>query len=129
MEKAQFVIGELARRTGYSAAMIRYLEKLRVITPSVRAAAGYRLLGPHHVQELRFAREMQDLGFYAQQIKALRDIKLSQKSAAEKIEAINEVFQDHVKYTEDKALHFRRLKLKLDVAATGFVDQVLRGDC
>lgn len=125
----KFSISELAKRTGYRPGMIRHFEKMGVITPTTRTAAGYRLFGPHHVEELRFVREMQDLGFYGREIKSLREIKLSQKTSAEKIEAINEVFQDHVKYVEDKALHFTRLKQRLDVAATGFVDQVLRGDC
>ncbi len=125
----KFSISELAKRAGYRPGMIRHFEKLGVMTPSTRTAAGYRLFEPHHVEELRFAREMQDLGFYAREIKALREIKLSNNSMGEKREAINKVFQDHAKYVEDKATYFANLKERLGVAAENFIDRVLTIDC
>ncbi|MDA8188478.1 MAG: MerR family transcriptional regulator [Dehalococcoidales bacterium] len=129
MGDEQFVIGELARRTGYSTGMIRHLEKMGVITPPVRTAVGYRLFGPHHVQELRFVRDMQDLGFYAQQIKMLREIKLGESPIIEKQEAIEEIFQEHARYVEDKVTYFTNLKNRLSVVAPDFVDNILISDC
>lgn len=125
----KFSIGELAKRTGYRPGMIRHFEKMGVITPTTRTAAGYRLFGPYHIEELRFVREMQDLGFYGREIKALREIKLSDRAMVEKREAINKVFRDHVKYVEDKAAHFTNLKARLGAVAEDFAGRVLTIDC
>ncbi|MCL5958680.1 MAG: MerR family transcriptional regulator [Chloroflexi bacterium] len=124
----QFVIGELAKRTGYSPAMIRYFEKAGAISPSARNPAGYRIFGVQHVRELRFVREMQNLGFHAQQINKLREIRLSDLPESEKGEKIRKVFEDHVRYVERKIAHFTGLKTRLEAASPDFVDLVLGCD-
>lgn len=125
MMDTRLAIGQLARQTGYSAAMIRYFEKHGVITPAHRNPAGYRLFELHHVKELKFVAEMQALGFYAEHIKSLREIKSSQSTAAEKRAAIKRVFEEHLKYVEEKASHLNALIARLESVEGQFVDQVL----
>lgn len=105
--------------------MIRYFEKLGVISPSTRTASGYRLFGPQHVIELQFVRQMQDLGFYAEQIRALRELKSSEATLAERREAIGKLFQDHTKHVEEKAAYFNDLDRRLKAVASDFVDRIL----
>lgn len=124
----RFGIGELARRTGYSAGMIRHFERLGVISLSDRTAAGYRVFGPQHVKELQFVREMQDLGFYARQIKAMREIKSSGLSADDKVAAIERVFREHVRYVDEKQVYFSNLQVRLRQAAPDFAKRVLGSD-
>jgi integrase len=52
--------------------MIRYFERTEDTSSPNHTPTGYRILGPHHVKELAFVALMQELGFYARQIKALR---------------------------------------------------------
>jgi DNA-binding transcriptional MerR regulator len=65
-------VGEAALRTGWSARMLRYLERTGLIVPR-RSAAGYRLYGLRELNQLRsladlrrrFHVEIADLAFAA----------------------------------------------------------------
>ena len=65
-------VGEAARRTGWSARMLRYLERTGLVVPR-RSAAGYRLYGLLEQNQLRslaelrrrFGVEIADIAFAA----------------------------------------------------------------
>jgi MerR family copper efflux transcriptional regulator len=50
-------INEAAETTGWSARMLRYVERAGLIAPS-RSASGYRLYGPEELQRLRTLKEL-----------------------------------------------------------------------
>ena len=50
-------INEAARTTGWSARMLRYVERTGLVTPA-RSASGYRLYGPAELQRLRTLKEL-----------------------------------------------------------------------
>lgn len=50
-------IHEAAETTGWSARMLRYVERTGLVTPA-RSAAGYRLYGPAQLQRLRTLKEL-----------------------------------------------------------------------
>jgi DNA-binding transcriptional MerR regulator len=50
-------VGEAARRTGWSARMLRYLEEHGLVLPE-RTRAGYRLYGLRELNQLRSLREL-----------------------------------------------------------------------
>ena len=52
-------IHEAAATTGWSARMLRYIERVGLVEPR-RSAAGYRLYGPPELQRLRTLRELLD---------------------------------------------------------------------
>jgi MerR family copper efflux transcriptional regulator len=52
-------INEAAATTGWSARMLRYVERIGLVG-STRSAAGYRLYGPAELQRLRTLRELLD---------------------------------------------------------------------
>ena len=66
------IVGEAARRTGWSARMLRYLERTGLVVPR-RSASGYRLYGLRELNQLRalaelrrrFHVEISDLAFAA----------------------------------------------------------------
>ena len=50
-------INEAAQTTGWSARMLRYVERTGLVTPA-RSASGYRLYGPPQLQRLRTLKEL-----------------------------------------------------------------------
>jgi DNA-binding transcriptional MerR regulator len=50
-------IHEAAETTGWSARMLRYVERTGLVTPA-RSASGYRLYGPAELQRLRTLKEL-----------------------------------------------------------------------
>ena len=50
-------IQEAAETTGWSARMLRYVERVGLVEPA-RSASGYRLYGPAELQRLRTLREL-----------------------------------------------------------------------
>ena len=50
-------IHEAAENTGWSARMLRYIERAGLVEPQ-RSASGYRLYGPAELQRLRTLREL-----------------------------------------------------------------------
>ena len=50
-------IHEAAETTGWSPRMLRYVERVGLITPR-RSGSGYRLFGPEELQRLRTLREL-----------------------------------------------------------------------
>lgn len=56
-EADALTINEAAETTGWSARMLRYIEKAGLVEPP-RSPAGYRLYGPGELQRLRTLREL-----------------------------------------------------------------------
>jgi MerR family copper efflux transcriptional regulator len=56
-------IGEVARRSGVSAKMIRHYESIGLIPPPGRRDSNYRDYGHHDLHRLAFVRRARDLGF------------------------------------------------------------------
>jgi DNA-binding transcriptional MerR regulator len=70
-------IHEAAETTGWSARMLRYVERAGLVTPG-RSSSGYRLYGPAQLQRLRTLKELLarfDIG--------LSDVAFSARMAAE----------------------------------------------
>jgi MerR family transcriptional regulator, copper efflux regulator len=51
-------IHEAAETTGWSARMLRYVERTGVVTPPRSSSSGYRLYGPAELQRLRTLKEL-----------------------------------------------------------------------
>ena len=64
-------IGEVARRSGIPARTIRYYERVGVLAPAVRTAAGYRRYGDDALDRLAFVRACKAIGFTLREIAEL----------------------------------------------------------
>ena len=64
-------IGDVADQTGLSVDAIRFYERSGLLHKPVRTEGGYRLFKDADVQELRFVRRAQALGFSLAEIKEL----------------------------------------------------------
>ena len=61
-------IGDVAARTGLNAPTIRYYESVGLIAPAARSASGYRHYSDATVDDLRFIKKAQALGFSLDEI-------------------------------------------------------------
>lgn len=66
-----FMIGELAARTGCKVQTIRYYEEIGVMPPAVRAANNRRMYDDTHLERLTFIRHSRELGFSLDDIRSL----------------------------------------------------------
>lgn len=70
-------IHEAAETTGWSARMLRYIERTGLVTPA-RSSSGYRLYGPAELQRLRTLKEL-----LARFDVALSDVAFAARMAAD----------------------------------------------
>lgn len=64
-------IGQVARQAGVTVDTIRFYEKQRLLGPSRRTEGGFRLFAPEDLQNIRFIRRAQELGFSLTEIREL----------------------------------------------------------
>ena len=62
-------IGELAKRSGVNAKLIRHYESIGIIPKAARTDSGYRVYSETDIQFLRFIRRARRLGFSMKEIK------------------------------------------------------------
>ena len=68
VDMSGLLIGDVAERAGLSAPTIRYYESIGLLTQPPRSAAGYRRYTDATVEELRFIKKAQALGFALDEI-------------------------------------------------------------
>ncbi|TAA47902.1 Zn(2+)-responsive transcriptional regulator [Corallincola spongiicola] len=103
-----YKIGELSRLTGVSNDTLRYYEKMELILPADRTAAGYRLYEPAALERLRFIQRAKMVGFTLDGIKELLSLRLDKAhhSCAE----VKQMTEDKLSETEQKITELRRIK-------------------
>ena len=85
MSEVFLTIGEMAKRSGLTAKMIRHYESLALLPPAVRSEAGYRHYQEQDVQQLRFIRQARELGFSLPQIGELLNLWHDQQRPSSKV--------------------------------------------
>jgi DNA-binding transcriptional MerR regulator len=71
---AQLLIGDLSERTGVTPPTIRYYESIGLLKPAARSQSGYRRYSEQDVEELRFIRKAQGLGFSLEEIGGILEL-------------------------------------------------------
>lgn len=66
-----YKISELATLSGVNLETIRYYERLKLITPAIRQANGYRSFGDKQLEELHFIKACRSIGFSLDEIRQL----------------------------------------------------------
>ena len=64
-------IGEVARAVGVATPTLRYYEQEGLLSPTTRSRAGYRLYDAQAIEQLRFIRSAQAVGFTLDDIRTL----------------------------------------------------------
>ena len=71
MSREGAFIGEVALQTGLSIHTIRFYEAERLIPGAPRTESGYRLYSTENIEQLKFIKKAQELGFSLKEIREL----------------------------------------------------------
>lgn len=81
-------IGEVARQTGLSVHAIRFYENERLLPEAPRTESGYRLYTPENIEELKFIRKVQALGFSLLEIRELLVLRNRSTEACSHVQSL-----------------------------------------
>lgn len=124
--KALYKIGKTAELAGVNKETIRYYERRKLISEPDRMDSGYRLFSQHHVDQIRFIKRAQELGFTLSEIEDLLNLKLDEGTTCSEIKREAELkYQDVVSKIED--LH--RIKVTLTDLIDSCTGSGPKGDC
>ncbi len=70
-------IGQVAQAAGVTTPTLRYYEEEGILSPTARSRAGYRLYDAQAVEQLRFIRSAQAVGFTLDDIRTLLSLDIS----------------------------------------------------
>lgn len=107
-------IGELARRSGLTAKMIRYYEKIDLISVPIRSASGYRIYTEQDLSTLSFIKHAKDLGFSIDQIKSLVELW---KNPDRKSADVKKITDQHIHFLTEQIHSMQSMILKLKAAS------------
>jgi MerR family transcriptional regulator, copper efflux regulator len=85
---AGLLIGAVAERAGVTATTIRYYEQVGLLPAPVRSASGYRRYGETAVEELRFIRKAQVLGFSLDEITEILKLSRSGRTPCSRVRSL-----------------------------------------
>ena len=106
-----FKIGQIAEQVGVAASALRFYEREGLVRPAARSRAGYRLYDPTAVEQVRFIRAGQAIGFSLEDIKAL--LLLDENTSCDKVQTL---IQQRLGEVEEKLAGLRRVKSTLSGA-------------
>ena len=124
----KFRIAELASRTGFSAAALRYYEELGLLEPPERSAGGYRLYSQRDVDRAQFIGRAKRMGLSLEDIHSLVDVwaggecgvtRLQLRGLVEtKIESVRQQLQDSENFLQQLEVVHARLESLLEHGAS-----------
>ena len=106
-------IGDLAREADVPVSTIRYYERIGLLRPKARSEARYRLYDDTSVDEVRFIRRAQALGFTLPEIAGL--LGLSRTGVAPCDEVVR-FWRQHLAALDEKLERLRKFRDQLNTA-------------
>lgn len=106
-------IGDLARAADVPVSTIRYYERIGLLSPNARSEARYRLYNEKAVDEVRFIRRAQALGFTLPEIAGL--LGLSRTGIAPCDEVVR-LGRKHLAALDEKLTRLTRFRAQLNTA-------------
>jgi len=107
---AGILIGDVAERTGLTAPTIRYYESIGLLAPAPRSATGYRRYSDTTLEELRFIKKAQSLGFSLEEIGEI--LKLS-RAGDTPCSHVLDLSRRHLRAVEERVQQLTRFRDQL----------------
>ena len=79
------LIGDVAERAGVATPTIRYYESIGLLKPATRSSSGYRRYSEHTIEELRFIKKAQALGFSLDEVGEILALSRSGKTPCSQV--------------------------------------------
>ncbi|MFH5831483.1 MerR family transcriptional regulator [Halalkalibaculum sp. DA3122] len=89
MEKSTsqtYKIGEVARRADVNRETVRYYERRELIDEPDRRRSGYRIFTQKHIDQIKFIKRAQELGFTLSEIKELLALRIDHPDSCEEVQ-------------------------------------------
>ena len=101
-EQITYKIGEVARKAGVNKETLRYYEKRGLITKPDRRRSGYRIFTQHHIDQVKFIKRAQELGFTLSEIKELLELRTDDNTTCAEVKTeAEEKYRDVVEKIQD----------------------------
>lgn len=107
---AGLLIGDVAERAGVSAPAIRYYEEIGLLPNPPRSAAGYRRYPESTVDELRFIRKAQALGFSLDEVGEILELSRSGQGPCSRVRVLA---HQHLAAMEERIRQLERFRQHL----------------
>jgi MerR family mercuric resistance operon transcriptional regulator len=121
-----YKIGEVASRANVNKETVRYYENRDLIPKPDRRHSGYRIFTQLHIDQIRFIKRAQELGFTLTEIKELLDLRKDEDTTCSEIKAeAREKYQD----VEQKIQDLQRIKTTLIELIDSCAGEGPKGDC
>jgi MerR family mercuric resistance operon transcriptional regulator len=109
-------IGEVARRTGLSIHAIRFYESQRILREPARTESGYRVYSAEAVEDLKFVRKTQELGF---SLKEIRELLVLKRRGAEACAHVKALLEEKLAQVRSKKAELEAMEGELSRALAG----------
>jgi MerR family mercuric resistance operon transcriptional regulator len=121
-----YKIGEVASRADVNKETVRYYEKRELIPKPDRRRSGYRIFTQRHIDQIKFIKRAQELGFTLSEIKELLDLRMDENTTCSQIKSeAREKYQDVVEKIKDLSRIEETLVKLIDSCSGGGP----KGDC
>lgn len=121
-----FKVGEVATRANVNKETVRYYEKRNLIPEPDRWRSGYRIFTQRHIDQIKFIKRAQELGFTLSEIKELLDLRMGEHTSCSEVRSeAQEKYQDVVEKIED----LQRIKKTLIDLIDSCSGDGPKGDC
>jgi MerR family mercuric resistance operon transcriptional regulator len=114
MSESRYTIGQLAKRAALPSSTLRYYERVGLLRPRTRTSRNYRLYDDEALDQLRFIRAAQSLGFSLEDISTLSELRHGEIEPCLRVKALVENRLEHV---TTKIEEFKKLQALLKRAA------------
>ena len=125
-DMAGLLIGDVARRVGVSAPTIRYYESLGLLAAPGRSTAGYRRYTEAAVEELRFIKKAQGLGFSLDEVSEILKLTRAGQTPCSQVVTLG---QQHLAAVEERIRQLQRFHALLATALAKWTQQETSANC
>ncbi|MEX0771499.1 MAG: MerR family transcriptional regulator [Balneolaceae bacterium] len=121
-----FKIGEVASRANVNKETVRYYEKRELIPEPDRRRSGYRIFTQRHIDQIRFIKRAQELGFTLSEIKELLELRMDEDTTCSEIKS---EAQEKYRNVTEKIEDLQRIKKTLLELIDSCAGDGPKGEC